>query len=58
MRKIADLSGRSVFVMPEGLSDGGDDAVGLQGGKKFSVEGLGENWSVLVSGAMSDEIGS
>lgn len=42
--------------MPEGLSDGGDDSAGGQGGKSFSVEGLGEHWAVLVNGPMSDEI--
>ena len=48
--------GRSIFVMPEGLSDGGDDSAGLQGGKSFSTDALGEHWSVLVNGAMSDEV--
>ena len=42
--------------MPEGLSDGGDDAVGMQAGKQFSVEGLGEHWALLVNGPLSDEI--
>ena len=42
--------------MPEGLSDGGDDSEGGQGGKSFSTEALGAQWEVLVSGAMSDEI--
>ena len=42
--------------MPEGLSDGGDDSVGLQGGKAFSTEALGEHWAVLINGAMSDEV--
>jgi hypothetical protein len=44
--------------MPEGLSDGGDDSNGLQGGEAFSLKGLGSQWEVLVSGAMSDEIGA
>jgi hypothetical protein len=42
--------------MPEGLSDGGDDSEGMQGGKAFSVEALGEQWALLVSGPMSDNI--
>ena len=33
--------------MPEGLSDGGDDSIGGQGGKSFSTEALGEHWAVL-----------
>ena len=50
------LTGRAIFVMPEGLSDGGDDSAGGQGGKSFSLEGFGEHWAVLVNGPMSDEI--
>lgn len=42
--------------MPEGLSDGGDDAAGGQGGKAFSIEGFGEQWALLVNGPLSDEI--
>ncbi len=42
--------------MPEGLSDGGDDSVGGQGGKSFSTEAFGEQWAVLVSGPMSDDV--
>lgn len=42
--------------MPEGLSDGGDDSAGGQGGKQFSVEGLGEQWAVLINGPLSDDI--
>ncbi len=49
------IVGRSIFVMPEGLSDGGDDSAGGQG-KSFSIEGLGEQWAVLVNGPMSDDI--
>ena len=48
--------GRSVFVMPEGLSDGGDDSAGGQGGRSFSTDAFGEHWGVLVNGAMSDEV--
>lgn len=48
--------GRSIFVMPEGLSDGGDDSVGMQSGKQFSTQALGEHWAVLINGPMSDEI--
>lgn len=51
-----DHKGRAIFVMPEGLSDGGDDSAGGQAGKAFSTEGFGEHWAVLVNGAMSDEI--
>ena len=50
--------GRSIFVMPEGLSDGGDDSVGMQSGKAFSTQALGEHWAVLINGPMSDEIGA
>lgn len=53
---LTHVTGRSVFVMPEGLSDGGDDSVGLQGGKSFSVEALGEQWAMLINGPMSDDI--
>lgn len=42
--------------MPEGLSDGGDDAAGGEGGRSFSVDKLGEHWAVLVNGPMSDTI--
>ena len=42
--------------MPEGLSDGGDDSIGNQGGDSFSVKGLGEHWAVLINGPMSDDI--
>jgi 5'-hydroxyaverantin dehydrogenase len=50
------IVGRAIFVMPEGLSDGGDDSAGGQGGKSFSTEAFGEQWAVLVSGPMSDDI--
>lgn len=50
------LPGRSVFVMPEGLSDGGDDSAGLQGGTAFSTKALGEHWALLINGPLSDEI--
>lgn len=53
---VDDREGRAIFVMPEGLSDGGDDSAGGQAGKAFSTEGFGEHWAVLVNGAMSDEI--
>lgn len=48
--------GRSLFVMPDSVSDGGDDSTGLQSGTSFSTKGLGEHWAVLINGAMSDEI--
>lgn len=48
--------GRSIFVMPEGLSDGGDDSAGSHGGRSFSTEAFGDHWAVLVNGSMSDEI--
>ena len=48
--------GRSIFVMPEGLSDGGDDSSGMQGGKAFSTAAFGDHWAVLINGPMSDEI--
>ena len=48
--------GRSIFVMPEGLSDGGDDSAGGQGGKSFSTDAFGEHWGVLINGPMSDEV--
>ena len=48
--------GRSIFIMPEGLSDGGDDSAGGQGGKSFSTEAFGEHWAVLINGPMSDEV--
>ena len=50
--------GRSIFVMPEGLSDGGDDSAGGQGGKSFSTEAFGDHWAVLINGPMSDEVGA
>ena len=51
-----DIWGRSLFIMPDGLSDGGDDSQGLQGGKSFSTQALGPHWAVLINGPMSDEI--
>lgn len=51
-----DAWGRSLFVMPDSYSDGGDDSQGLQGGKSFSTQGLGEHWAMLINGPMSDEI--
>jgi hypothetical protein len=42
--------------MPEGLSDGGDDAAGGEGGQSFSTKAFGEHWAVLVNGPMSDSI--
>lgn len=51
-----DAWGRSLFVMPDGLSDGGDDSQGLQSGKSFSTQALGEHWAVLINGPMSDEV--
>lgn len=50
------LTGRSIFVMPEGLTDGGDDSAGAQGGKAFSTAAFGEQWSMLIDGPMSDNI--
>lgn len=50
--------GRSVFVMPEGLSDGGDDSKGNHGGDSFSTKNFGQHWAVLVNGPMSDDIPS
>ena len=50
------VTGRAVFVMPEGLSDCGDDSEGGHGGKAFSVEGLGEQWDLFVSGPLSDQV--
>ncbi len=50
--------GRSIFVMPEGLSDAGDDSAGGQGGKSFSTDAFGDHWAVLVNGPMSDEVGA
>ena len=38
------------------VSDGGDDSVGGQGGKQFSLENFGEHWAVLINGPLSDEI--
>ena len=54
--QLIPVKGRSIFVMPEGLSDGGDDSAGGQGGKSFSTEAFGEHWAVLVNGPMSDEV--
>lgn len=51
-----DAWGRSLFIMPDGYSDGGDDSQGGQGGKSFSTQGLGEHWALLINGPMSDEI--
>ncbi|PIA94301.1 5'-hydroxyaverantin dehydrogenase [Cercospora beticola] len=48
--------GRAISVMPEGLMDLGDDAVGKQAGTNFSTAGLGEHWAVLINGPLSDEI--
>lgn len=56
MLSLTSDIGRSIFVMPEGLSDGGDDSAGGQGGKSFSTEALGDHWAVLLNGPMSDEI--
>jgi len=53
---LTRIAGRSIFVMPEGLSDGGDDSAGGHGGKSFSTEAFGDHWAVLVNGPMSDEI--
>lgn len=54
--QLTPAKGRSIFVMPEGLSDGGDDSAGGQGGKSFSTEAFGDHWAVLINGPMSDEV--
>lgn len=51
-----DIWGRSLMIMPDSLSDGGDDSQGGQGGKSFSTQAFGEHWAVLINGPMSDEI--
>lgn len=51
-----DIWGRSLMIMPDSLSDGGDDSQGGQGGKSFSTQAFGEHWAMLISGPMSDEI--